>query len=157
MQALGIDPKLILAQIVNFLVLFIVLKKFLYKPLLKFFETRKIRIEEGLANAEKIKKELAEIDGKKAEIFKKAREEAAKVTGEEMKAVEVQKEALLEEAKRQAEAEAKKGGEIIRLETEKARESLRKEAVEIALNMTKKMMGELSEEDKHKLIGRSLE
>ncbi len=157
MEALGIDPKLILAQIFNFLVLFIVLKKFLYKPLLKFFQERKKKIEEGLLNSEKIKKELEEMESERKESRKAAIEEAKAIVAQELKVFEKQKEEMLTEAKSQAQKEIVKGQEVLKLETEKMRENLSKEAVEIALAMTKKMIGDLTEEDKHKLVEKSLQ
>ncbi len=45
---LGIEWKLLLAQIVNFVILFLVLKKFLYKPLLNFMNNRRQKIADGL-------------------------------------------------------------------------------------------------------------
>lgn len=57
----GINPILLLAQAVNFLILLFILKKFLYKPILKVLEERKKRIGEGLKDAEEIEKRLLEI------------------------------------------------------------------------------------------------
>lgn len=52
LNALGIDWKILLAQFVNFAVLVFVLWKFAYKPIFKFLEDRKNKIEEGIKNAE---------------------------------------------------------------------------------------------------------
>ncbi|MBI2593944.1 F0F1 ATP synthase subunit B, partial [Candidatus Daviesbacteria bacterium] len=56
----GVQPVLLLAQIVNFLVLLWILNKLLYKPVLKVLEERKAKIEKGLKNAEEIEKRLAQ-------------------------------------------------------------------------------------------------
>jgi F-type H+-transporting ATPase subunit b len=55
----GVQPILLLAQIVNFAILFFLLRKFLYGPLLKILEQRRNTIKESLKNAEKIEKQLA--------------------------------------------------------------------------------------------------
>ena len=47
------------AQIINFLIVAGLLYKFAYKPILNVLEERKQRIAESLANAQKIKQELA--------------------------------------------------------------------------------------------------
>ncbi|MDO8573151.1 MAG: F0F1 ATP synthase subunit B [Candidatus Daviesbacteria bacterium] len=60
----GINPVLLLAQVVNFLVLLFILKKFLYKPILKVLGERKQKIEDSLKNAEEIEKRLAETNEK---------------------------------------------------------------------------------------------
>jgi F-type H+-transporting ATPase subunit b len=67
LQMLGIQwPKLII-QLINFTVLLLVLKKFAYPPIFKMLDERKAKIAESVANAEKIKVQLAktEVDRQK--------------------------------------------------------------------------------------------
>ena len=45
---LGIDWKLLIAQAVNFGILFLVLRRFAYKPMLDFLENRSAQIDKGL-------------------------------------------------------------------------------------------------------------
>lgn len=78
----GFEPILFIAQIVNFLIIFFVLKKFLYKPLLKIIDERKKKIEEGLTAAEENNKKLTETIEKEQEILKKAQIEARKLIDE---------------------------------------------------------------------------
>ncbi len=78
----GFEPILFFAQIVNFFVIFFILKKFLYKPMLKMLEERKQRIAEGLKNAEEAEKHLQETLIKEEQIVKKAQEEARKMIEE---------------------------------------------------------------------------
>ena len=54
----GVKPILLAAQVVNFLILLFILKRFLYRPILKVLEERKKRIEESLKNAEEIERRL---------------------------------------------------------------------------------------------------
>lgn len=78
----GVQPILLLAQVVNFLVLLFILKKLLYKPILKVLEERKRKIEESLSNAEKIQKELEETEAKSQQILDRAIEEGKTVIAE---------------------------------------------------------------------------
>ena len=55
---LGINGKLLLAQIVNFFILLYILKRFAYKPILKVLDDRKEKIEKGLRDAENAKDKL---------------------------------------------------------------------------------------------------
>ncbi len=58
-ETLGIQwPKLI-AQFVNFAIVLFVLWRFAYKPVFQLLEARRQKIADGIANAEKIKAELA--------------------------------------------------------------------------------------------------
>ena len=78
----GVQPILLLAQVVNFLVLLFILKKLLYKPILKVLEERKRKIEEGLSNVEKIQKELEETEAKRAQVIERAIEEGKQIIAE---------------------------------------------------------------------------
>ena len=75
----GFEPILFFAQIVNFLIIYLVLKKFLYKPLLKVLNDRKHKIEEGLKSAEESNRLLKETIDKEQEILKNAQLDAKKV------------------------------------------------------------------------------
>ena len=86
MEKLGIQPVQLLAQVFNFLILIILLRKYLYKPILKMLEERRKKIEEGLKSSEQAKKELDEAEKKKAEIISKAKLEASKIMDEAKKA-----------------------------------------------------------------------
>lgn len=73
---LGVDGKLLLAQAVNFAVLFWVLRRFAYKPMLDFLEKRTVRIEQGLKDAEAAKEKLSAMEVKEKAVLADARKEA---------------------------------------------------------------------------------
>lgn len=74
-----IDIKQILLQILNFGVLFYVLTRFLFRPVLKILDDRAAKIADGLALAEKNKKAQEEIEKKSNEILKKADRKASEI------------------------------------------------------------------------------
>lgn len=78
----GINPLLLAAQAVNFLLLLFILKKFLYKPILKVLEERKKKIEESLRNSEAIEKKLQETEQQSEKIIAKALQQAQKILDE---------------------------------------------------------------------------
>ncbi len=112
----GINPILLLAQVVNFLVLLFILKKFLYKPILKVLEERKKKIEESLKNAEEIEKRLLETEEEKDKVLLKASSEAQKLLDDTKKELEAMKTEMELRAKQQAELIIKKGEEAARAE-----------------------------------------
>lgn len=61
MDALGINGPFLIAQIVNFVLLLLILRAFLYKPVLNMLENRKQRIAEGLQAAE-VARRQAEVE-----------------------------------------------------------------------------------------------
>jgi F-type H+-transporting ATPase subunit b len=82
LQTLGIQwPKLI-AQFINFAIVLFVLWKFAYKPVCAMLEARRQKIAEGLANAEKIKTELAKTEAERSKILAGAGEQADKLIEE---------------------------------------------------------------------------
>ena len=79
MDSLGIQWKILLAQTVSFSLVFIVLWRFAYKPIFAMLETRREKIAEGLANAEKIKAELVHTEAERKRILAQAGDQANKL------------------------------------------------------------------------------
>ena len=99
----GVDPFLVGAQILNFLIIFYLLKRFLYKPVLGMLKTREDKIKEGIKQAEEARLTLEKTLEQEKKIFAKAHEEAkALVLDARMQALEVSKE-VEENTKKQVE------------------------------------------------------
>ncbi len=156
MEGLGLDLKLLIAQIFNFLVLLFVLKKFLYKPILNFLDERKKKIEESLITVEKINKKLSEIEDEKKRIIHEASLEAARIISQEKKLGEEETERISEEARRKAQEELRKGVVLVQQELEKAKREVRLEAIKISQEMVMKILDKLPDEDKRKLLEKAL-
>jgi F-type H+-transporting ATPase subunit b len=78
-DTLGIQwPKLI-AQFVDFAIVLFVLWKFAYKPVFNMLEARREKIAEGVANADKIKSELARTEAARQKILADAGDLANKI------------------------------------------------------------------------------
>ena len=129
-QAFGIDLKLVVVQIINFVVLVALLSYFLYRPLMNILEAREERISQGVRDAEDAAKALNEAEQEKAAILAKAHSEAHDVNerakkGADAKASEIvsaaeakvselitnakaRGEEIKSEAKRESEAEVAK-------------------------------------------------
>jgi len=72
MSKLGIEWRMLLAQLINFSIVFFLLWRFAYKPVFAILEARRQKIAEGLANAEKIKAELARTEAERKRILAQA-------------------------------------------------------------------------------------
>jgi len=112
----GVTWQLLISQIILFVIVALALKKFAYAPLLKVLEERRQRISESLANAEKIKQELASAQAKAQEILnvanaqankflEEARAAAAKVQEVESQKAIVQAEQIISKSRQAAEAD----------------------------------------------------
>src|SRR3954465_12634297 len=71
-----------IAQVVSFCIVAFLLHRFAYKPVLTILEERRKRIAEGLANADKIKAELARTEASRLEILDQANIQANKLIEE---------------------------------------------------------------------------
>ncbi|MFA6006639.1 MAG: hypothetical protein WC764_02865 [Candidatus Paceibacterota bacterium] len=125
----GVDWKLLLSQVVNFLILLVILRLVAYKPIIEILKKRKAHIDEGLANADAADKRLSEIEILKrgqmakaeaeAQALMKATEDRAKDREAElMTAANKKVETALAEAKKlilakRAESEAEIGKEAV--------------------------------------------
>ncbi|PIR47913.1 ATP synthase F0 subunit B [Candidatus Uhrbacteria bacterium CG10_big_fil_rev_8_21_14_0_10_50_16] len=95
----GIDLKLFLAQLVNFLVVLGVLWMFAYKPLLKLMKERTQKIEEGVKRADEMDMRMKALELERDEVLEKARLEAREVVNEAEKLAVEKAEALVQRSK----------------------------------------------------------
>jgi len=86
MNQLGIDWKLLVAQLISFSIVFFVLWRFAYRPIFVMLQVRREKIAEGLANAEKIKAELARTEAERKRILAQAGDMANQMIEEGRKA-----------------------------------------------------------------------
>ncbi len=139
----GFDPLLLVAQIVNFVIVLWVLKKFLYKPVLAMLEERKKAIEEGIQKTARAEKILEEISEKEKNILKKAQEEALKILEvAKTNSFEMVKKAR-DEAQKQSEKILKEAKEQIHQETQEAEKRLSLQVSKIAVGFLKKTLQDL--------------
>jgi len=76
LSALGLDPKILIAQLINFSVLLFVLWRYGYRPLLKFMEDRKSKIAKGVEDARLATVRLNEAEKNGKDTIIKAKKEA---------------------------------------------------------------------------------
>src|SRR2546422_5883496 len=81
-ETFGWSPWLFLSQVISFVIVALLLKRFAYKPIMAVLEERRQRIAEGLLNAEKIKQQLAEAEKRHQEILAEANAAAQKMIDE---------------------------------------------------------------------------
>lgn len=125
---LGIDWRLLLSQAVNFLLLLVILRIFVYKPLLKLLHDRRAKIEEGLMKAKMADERLQEIDEIGIGKIKEAEATAMGILKKTEGDAKVLEAKLLAEANRK-EAEALQNTEaILRAKEEESRRTMEKEA-----------------------------
>lgn len=140
MEKLGIEPMLLVAQVVNFFIIVVLLKKYLYKPILSLLDKRRKEIEEGVALSAKMKEEEEKLRVKEEKAMVKAREEALGIIDSAKKqAKDVEKE-LVAKAHAQAAAILTRAKDEAGEFKKEAQTSLRREAVELAVRMASRLL-----------------
>ena len=125
---LGIDWHLLLSQAINFLLLLVILRLVVYKPLLNLLRKRREKIEEGLMKAEEADKRLQEVDQIGEEKIKEAEDSALRIikkTESDAKELEAK---LIAEAKKKEAIELANAAAALRAQEEAARRAMDKEA-----------------------------
>ena len=139
LHQLGVDWKLLIAQIINFLVLFFVLKKFLYGPILEVLQKRRAKIEQGLKNAERLEGEMGRVKEAREEILKKASQKADTIIREARDLAESKKADILAQAQEEAERLAKSARESLEREKERVLDEARSDLADLVLLATEKV------------------
>jgi F-type H+-transporting ATPase subunit b len=148
----GFDLWIFLSQVISFVLVALLLKRFAYKPILRVLEERLQRIAEGLLNAEKIKQQLAEAEMRHQEILAQANEKAQKMIDEARASASVLAERKEQEAIAAAEQIFAKAREASALEHEKTMAQLKRELGRLVVEATAKVTGKvLSPEDQKRL------
>lgn len=139
---LGIDWKLLIAQIVNFGLLMFLLYKFAYGPMIKFLDKRSKKIADGILNAEEMDKRKKEIEEQGRKIAGKAQEKANELLKESKELAEKEYNRLIEEAREKVKKAIEEAKESISNEKELAIEDAKTELGNLVLMATKKVLGE---------------
>jgi len=153
LDQLGLNLGYLLLQIFNFLILFVVLRVWVYKPILGLLEKRREAIAQGLEDARVAADARANAEKEAEKILAEAQAEASKVVREANERAQ----GVAKEVKAEAEAEAAKAREAALGEAEVERNrilgDLRGQVAALSIAATQKLVGEaLDEKRQHALL-----
>lgn len=152
LNALGINVGFLLAQIINFLLIFLVLRQFLWKPLVNMVDSRSARIQKGLEDAAAAANARRNAEAEAEKIQAQARAEAARAVEEAR--------GRGEEVARSVESEARTEAERIRAEArtraneERDRQlaDLRGQVAAIGVAVAERLIGESLDANRQQAI-----
>ena len=151
------DPGLFVWTIITFLVLLALLAKFAWRPLLLALETRQNAIRKSLDDAQKAKQELERLNAESAQIVARARVEADAIISQSRSDGERLREEIRQKARAEADNIVKNAQRQIQLETTRALEQIRHEAVDLSVMIASKIIQRnLSKEDNERLIDEAI-
>ena len=158
LESLGINIPTLIAQIVNFALLFGLLYLFAYKPVMRMLDERSQRIKESMEQTEYIKEQAdrAEEEAKKKidEASKEGQEVIARAvrTGEEMR------QQAQQEARQDAESLIARARSEIQRERDEAIDELRTEFADLTIQAAEKVIDRSLDKEAHReLIEKTLE
>ncbi|WP_254391722.1 F0F1 ATP synthase subunit B [Terribacillus sp. DMT04] len=149
----GLPIGSMLIQLISFIILLALLKKFAWKPLLKVMQDRQEYISNEIDMAEASRKEAEAATKTAAEELKQTRAEAQAIIEEARKAGQQQEENIIAAARRESERLKEAAVEDIAHEKEKAMQALQAQVASLSVQIASKIIEkEISSEDQDKLI-----
>lgn len=150
---LEIDIGTVIFSIVTFALLALLLRLFLYKPVLAMLDKRRQAVNEALDQAERTRVEAEKADERLQEKLNATRLEADRIISEARSRAEENTAALLQQAKEDAERISAQAVADIALERERALAELREQTADLALLAAEKALtSTLTEEQQQKLL-----
>jgi F-type H+-transporting ATPase subunit b len=145
---LGINPLLIVAQIVSFLILFWLFKKFLYGKIEAALTDRRESVKKIFKDKEEIETRLLNVEKELAEKRKEMQKLGTQIESEAKKAAEEIRKQILAKAEAESGKEIEKATERIRQEAENAKDGLKAEIKELARKIAEKTIGQEAGKEK---------
>jgi F-type H+-transporting ATPase subunit b len=142
----------------NMIVLFLVLRKILFKPVTEFMEKRTKAIEDSIADAEKNKTKAAEMKNAYEAQLKAAKAESEKIIDAAVEKATREQERIVAEAQRQSEELLAKVREELELERKQMLRDVRSEVANLAFAAASKVMeANMDNESNRKLVSRFID
>jgi F-type H+-transporting ATPase subunit b len=153
---LGIDGRLFIAQLVNFLILFAVLRAFAWKPILMALEERRAKIKKGIENAQLADRKIQDLEKEREEVLAKARNQAMEVLEQaEQKAKALQAEKI-QKTQADIESQLNEAKEQIKGERTASYGALKQDLAKLVAAATGKIVKEMDTAAHEKLIHAAL-
>ncbi|MBM5789722.1 F0F1 ATP synthase subunit B [Candidatus Parcubacteria bacterium] len=149
---LGINLKIFIAQLFNFVLVLLVLWKWVYRPLVKLLDARTARIEKSMKQADEIEKRMAGLEEEQARVIAQAKSEAAVMLEQARESAEQRKKELLEGAKGEVQKVIAQGKEQLKAEKQNMVREAKTELVELAVEAARKILQESVNEKKSKQL-----
>jgi F-type H+-transporting ATPase subunit b len=151
-DALGLNLPQLIAQIANFVILLVILRLTLYKPILKMLDERRARIAEGLSAAETARAEASKAQADIQAQLNVARQEGqALVANAQQIAQRIQAEAR-EQSARDRETAMERARSEIQLERDRAVAELRSEFADLTVSAAERVINQSLDRQGHQRV-----
>ncbi len=138
----GFEWKMALFNLINFLLVFYILKRLFFVPILKVIEDRKRMAEETEENFKKSEMDVAMARRNSEEILEDAKKQANSIIGQAVTESSVLAESMRQRAKEDVAGIVAQAKTTIAAEKEQMQYELRKETAELVVGAVEKVLGE---------------
>lgn len=140
LSAFGIDVRLLVANLINFLLLVGILYKLGYKPMLRFVRERQQKIADGLKHAEQAEHKLKETKEEERRVLAEAHREAQAILARAREQTTLQAAAMIKRAEEETKTIVARAKKEIRLEQELGVTRARQEVAGLVLAATEQVL-----------------
>ena len=137
--ALGFSLPALISNLINFAILLIVLRLFLYKPVLRLLDERKRRIQEGLERAEQAAAQASASETEAREAIERAQQQSREFVQQAQEAAAQLRAQLEERARADAERIVARARDEVRVERDQAIEQLRREFADLTITAAERV------------------
>jgi F-type H+-transporting ATPase subunit b len=150
--ALGFNLPGLISQLVNFLILLVVLRLFLYRPLLNMLDQRKQRIEEGLNRAEQAAEQASASEDAARRIMDEARAEGREAIQRSQEAADRLRGELEQRARDDADQIVTRAREEVQAERDRAIQQLHEEFADLTISASERVIGQSLDRTAHQRL-----
>jgi len=147
---IGINVPWLVSQIINFTILLLILRAFLFQPVLKMLHERSQRIKESMDYAEKVKQDAARAQQDYEKQLEQARREAQAIIAQATQQAERAREEILAKARAEAKEIRLKAQEEIAYERQRMLVELRAQIADLAILAAGRVLGKVLDEKTHR-------
>ncbi|MBI4571473.1 MAG: F0F1 ATP synthase subunit B [Chloroflexi bacterium] len=152
MSGLGLNVPVLVAQLVNFFLLLVVLRIFLYRPILELLDRRAQRIREGLEAADQSKEHAAQAEQEVAQQLDESRRQGQTLIAQAQEAANRIQEEARSQARREGETLLERARNEIQFERDQAIAELRKEFADLTVSAAEKVIGQSLDRSAHQRL-----
>ncbi len=152
MEGLGINPSMLIAQVINFGILFGLLYLVAYKPFMRMLDERSRRVKESMEQTEYIKQQAAKAEQETEKRIAEAGKKGQKIIDQAVKIGKEVGQKAQEEAKQKAEALITRARTEIRRERDEVISELRKEFAGLTILAAEKVIDRSLDKETHRQI-----
>ncbi len=152
MDELGLNLPVLIAQLVNFFLLLVLLRIFLYKPILEMLDRRAQRIREGVEAADQSKEQASQAEAGVAKQIDEARQQSQALVAQAQEAATRIQEESRNQARQEAETLLERARSEIQLERDQAIAELRGEFADITVLAAEKVISQSLDRQAHQRL-----